>query len=212
MLVSRMYDLLYRLGIARVLWSSAERWEIRRLVEEGPCTPARLTPADRPSPRAIDLGCGEGGVSVYLAQQGFETVGVDFSRAALQLARRARDRAGLSKRQLRFVRGDLTAPALPGLDGPFDLLVDYGSLDDLSPDGRRRAARLVRTLSRSGSCFFLYAAVGQREELPRFGYPSRYGPFMVPGETEELFGADWSIERIPREGHRFTWTFLLTRR
>jgi len=212
MRVDRMYDLLYRLGIARALWSAADRWEIRKLVEGGTCTPARLTPEGRPAPRAIDLGCGEGGVSIYLAQQGFATVGVDFSRAALQLARRARSRAGLTQRQLRFVRGDLTAPAIPGVDGPFDLLVDYGSLDDLSPDGRYRAAALVRTLSRPGSCFFLYAAVGRREELPRFGYPSRYGPFMLPGETEELFGADWHIERIPREGHRFTWTFLLTRR
>jgi SAM-dependent methyltransferase len=209
---NRVYDLLYRLRMARVLWSSADRWEIRRLVEDGPCAPSRLRPETGRPPRAIDLGCGEGAVSIYLAQRGFETVGIDFSDAALQLARRARARAGLAKSRLRFVRGDLTAASIPGVDGPFDLLVDYGSLDDLSPDGRRLAARLIRTLSRPGSRFFLYAATGQRGQLPRFGYPSRYGPFMVPGETEELFGADWSVERIPREGHRFTWTFLLTRR
>lgn len=208
----RAYDFLYRIGLASVLWSNVDRWEIRRLVEDGRCDPANLAPAAGGAPRALELGCGEGGVSVYLAQQGFVTVGVDFSEGALRLARRARERAGLGREQLRFVRGDFTAASIPGVEGPFDLLADYGSLDDLSPEGRRSAAALVDSLSRPGTRFFLYAAVGRREELPRLGYPSRYGPFMVPGEAEELFGERWEVERIPREGYRFIWTYLLTRR
>lgn len=211
--VSRIgYDVIYRLGIARVLWSRVDRWEIRELVEGGgPCDPARLAPASGGRPRAIDVGCGEGGVTIYLARQGFETVGVDFSREALRLARRAAERENLEEDRLRFVQADLTASAIPSVEGPFDLIVDYGTLDDLGPAERRRAAGLIGRLARPGSRFFLYAAMGRREELPRFGYPSRYGPFMVPGEPEDLFGDLWEIERIPREGHPFIATFLLTR-
>jgi hypothetical protein len=58
----------------------------------------------------------------------------------------------------------------------------------------------------------LYAAVGRREDLPLFGYQSRDGPLMVPGEPEDLFRVLWEVERIPQAGHPFIATFLLTRR
>lgn len=211
----RSYDFMYRLGIARAFWSRVDRWEIRALVEGGPCDPFRLAPPSGGRPRAIDLGCGEGGVAVYLAQQGFDTVGVDFSETALGLARRAATRAGLGDGGLRFVHGDLTAPSIMGVEGPFDLLVDYGTLDDLSGEDRRRAARLIDHLARPGSRFFLYAFHARRRDLPWFSFsgPSRLAPEVFePGEVEGLFGASWQIERIPRQGYPFIATFLLTRK
>lgn len=207
----RVYDFMYRFGLARMFWSTADRWEIRDLVEGGPCDPARLSPAPGVAPRALDLGCGAGGVSIYLARQGFETVGVDFSAAALALAREAAARSDLDGR-LRFVQGDLTQPSIPGIDGPFDLFVDYGTLDDLGPKERPRVARLVDSLARPGSRFFLFAFYGRREDLPRFSFsgPSRSVPVIEPGEIEALFGDRWEIERRPRAGSRFLATFLLT--
>jgi len=210
----RLYDFMYRLGLARAFWSRAERWEIRALVEGGPCDPARLAPPSGGRPRAIDLGCGEGGVAVYLAQRGFETVGVDFSEVALRSARRTAGRAGLDCADIRFVQGDLTGPSIPGVDGPFDLLVDYGTLDDISAGERHRVAALIESLARPGSRFFLYAFYARLRDLPRFSLsgPSRLAPERIePGEMEALFGSSWEIERIPREGDRFIATFLLTR-
>ena len=209
-----VYDFMYKVGIARAFWSRVDRWEIRELVEGGPCDPARLGRPAGPPPRAIDLGCGEGGVAIYLAQRGFETVGVDFSEAALRLARRAAAHTGLNSGRLRVVRGDLTAPAIPGVEAPFDLLVDYGTLDDLSPGDRSRAARLIDALARPGSRFFLYAFYARLGDLPLFSLsgPSRLAPERIePGEVEALFGHAWEIERIPRPGAAFIATFLLTR-
>ena len=116
------------------------RSELVALVGSGRLTPERLTPG-----RAVDLGCGAGANAVFLAQAGFDVVGIDFSPVALGKARRAALIAGVSER-VRLVRADLTAPSLPDVGGPFDLLVDYGTLDDLAP---RTGGRSVRQNSGS---------------------------------------------------------------
>lgn len=210
-----VYNVMYRAGLARLFWSRVDRPEIRALVEGGPCAPERLLPPGGGRPRAIDLGCGEGAVAIYLARRGFTTIGVDFSAAALHQARRAAVRAGLDEARLRFIEADLTAPSMPGIAGPFDLLVDYGTLDDLGADARRRAATLIDGLARPGSRFFLYVFEARRASLPWFSLrrPSRFAPEVFePGEIEALFGGRWGVERIRRDGAPWIANYLLTRR
>lgn len=189
----RAYDLMYRFGAP---WEGADRVELRELVADGRCAPETLRRPGAPVARAIDLGCGAGGVSLELAQAGFGVTGVDFSPVALKKARAAADRVGLGPERVRFLAGDLTAGSVPGVAGPFDLLVDYGTLDDLADAGRRAMARYVTGLARPGSQFFLFAFSGRLEDLPRmsFGGPSRAFPGLVPGEVEDLFEPAFRIE------------------
>jgi SAM-dependent methyltransferase len=205
------YNLMYRFGAP---WEGADRVELRRLVEDGRCSPAALAPPGGTA-RAVDLGCGAGGVAIELAEAGFEVVGIDFSRVALRKARVAAARHGLDGDRLRFVEGDLTAGTVPGVAGSFDLLVDYGTLDDLPAAGRQAMARYVATLARPGALFFLFAFAGDPRELPRFSFsgPSRSFPGLVPGEVEVLFGSTFRIEALEvptRDQHVGTW--LLERR
>jgi SAM-dependent methyltransferase len=207
----RVYDWMYRVFAP---WSKADRYEIRDLVSDGPCAPELLVPDEHSTARAVDLGCGEGGVAIWLARAGFEVVGVDFSTVALGKARATATRAGLTQDRLRFVAGDLTGEAIEDVAGPFDLLVDYSTLDDLPMEARARMARLVTSLARPGSRFFLDAWTGDPDELPwvSFTGPSKMAPGLVPGEVEELFEADWRVERLPRPGNRFIANYLLTKR
>ena len=46
--------------------------------------------------RALDIGCGEGFYSLYLASLGFDVVGIDLSDRAVELARQNAKRAGLN--------------------------------------------------------------------------------------------------------------------
>ncbi|WP_413317717.1 methyltransferase domain-containing protein [Agrococcus sp. 1P02AA] len=57
--------------------------------------------------RALDLGCGEGGDALWLAQQGWRVTGVDLSPTAIERARAAAAAAGLSRDALRFEAADL---------------------------------------------------------------------------------------------------------
>ena len=73
-------------------------------------------------PRALDLGCGEGGDAIWLASQGWQVVGVDWAAVALDRARAAAADAGVD---VCFVEADVTdRDRLAGLaaDGPFDLV------------------------------------------------------------------------------------------
>lgn len=201
-----IYDLLYRIGAP---WDGPPRPELVSLVESGVLTPARLPPG-----RAIDLGCGTGANVRYLARHGFEATGVDFSPVAL---RSARKRAGVegTYASIRFLEGDLTAAEILGLEGPFDLLVDYGTLDDLDPAGRRAMARLVADLARPGAAFLFWCFWARRSDLPRMSLtgPSRMIPVMEPGEETALFGDAFSIERLATpDPSTHTACFLMTRR
>ncbi len=172
-------------------------------------TPARLAPG-----RAIDLGCGTGANVRYLARHGFEATGVDFSPVALRIARK-RARADGTPAAVRFLEGDLTAGEIPGVAGPFDLLVDYGTLDDLDPAGRRAMAGLVADLARPGAAFLFWCFWARRCDLPRMSLtgPSRMTPVVEPGEETALFGDDFSIERLATpDPSTHTACFLMTRR
>ncbi|MFD0556526.1 methyltransferase family protein [Stackebrandtia endophytica] len=71
--------------------------------------------------RALDLGCGTGTNSVYLARNGWEVTGVDLIDRAIDQARRKADAADLS---IRFQPGDVTRLDSLDVSGPFDLFFD----------------------------------------------------------------------------------------
>lgn len=68
--------------------------------------------------RALDLGCGEGGDSIWLAAQGWTVTAVDISATALDRGRRAADEAGLGD-SISWREHDLATWAP---DGEFDLV------------------------------------------------------------------------------------------
>lgn len=96
--------------------------------------------------RILDLGCGSGPYSFYLARKGFRTVGVDISKTAIAMARELTAQLQLS---CEFVEGDfLSAP----FEGRFDLIVDSHFLHCIVFDDDRAAvlARIRDLLAPNG--------------------------------------------------------------
>ncbi|MGE2724034.1 class I SAM-dependent methyltransferase [Mycolicibacterium pulveris] len=71
-----------------------------------------------PPGRALDLGCGEGGDALWLAEHGWQVVGVDISDTALQRAAADAQKRGVGDR-ISFQQADLPEQ-FP--DGTFDLV------------------------------------------------------------------------------------------
>ena len=201
---SRIYDAMYRWWAP---WDGVGfRPELRRLLEIGEVSPAT-------HPRVIDLGCGTGANVVELASRGFDVTGVDFSRVALSKACQRARAAGVEER-CRFLEVDLTSPVLPAtVGGPYDLLLDFGTLDDLRPTGRIRMAGHMAKLARPDGVVLFWCFHATRSELPRLSFhgPSRMTPGLEPGDEERLFRAAFDIELFARPIPH-TACFLLRRR
>lgn len=109
--------------------------------------------AELPPGRALDLGCGYGRASIYLAQHGWMCDGVDFIPEAVAGARMRAATANVADRALFHT---LPVTDLASLAPPYDLAVDVGCMHNLarrrSPRVRggsgaaRRRGRLVRPL------------------------------------------------------------------
>ena len=103
-----------------------------------------------PGAAVLDIGCGAGTTAQWLARRGFEVLGVDFSQAAIQRARKAHaDVAGLS-----FDVVDVTQ--IGGLEGQFDLLLDRGCLHGIPKGKAQKAyAQNVTHWTKPGALFLL---------------------------------------------------------
>ena len=96
-------DTARAVGDARAAMREPAAWEERYGTPDrvwsgrvNPQLPARV-PSLTPG-RALDVGCGEGGDVVWLAQQGWEVTGMDFSQAGLDHAREHAEEAGVGDR------------------------------------------------------------------------------------------------------------------
>jgi SAM-dependent methyltransferase len=150
--------------------------------------------------RALDVGCGEGGDALWLADRGWEVLGVDVSRVALdRAAARARD-TGLDARTT-WEQHDLLAwtPSPSSYD-----LVNVAFLHLGAQDRRAVYAGLAGAVAVDGT--FLVAA----------HHPSDLGVVPRPPHPELFFTADelvtdlrsgagsWEVvsaEARPRPGH-----------
>jgi SAM-dependent methyltransferase len=197
------YNLLYRFGME---FNTKPTPELVKVLESNMINPKEY-------PKAIDFGCGVGTNTLYLAERGFNAVGVDFSKKALEKARKKAKQKGIENVQ--FIEGDITSDFIEGVDGPFNFLCDHGTLDDFSGKKRKVVVNTIKRLSKSGSYFLMYCWYGNKEDLPRISFTgaSKAGATIKPGEVEELFGRDFTIERltIPSESFREA-SFLMKRK
>jgi 2-polyprenyl-3-methyl-5-hydroxy-6-metoxy-1,4-benzoquinol methylase len=93
----------------------------------------------------LDLGCGTGQLSLFLASADREVVGADLARSSLELARDAACRYGI--RNVDFVETDLRAPGLR--NGAFDVVICTGVLHH-TPDPRASFAAVARLVRPGG--------------------------------------------------------------
>jgi SAM-dependent methyltransferase len=91
--------------------------------------------ADRAPGRALDVGCGEGGDAIWLAQAGWGVTGVDVSAVALERAATAASAAGVI---VRWICEDVATMASPAVG--YDLVsVHYPALRHAPGDPAIRA-------------------------------------------------------------------------
>ena len=121
------------------LRARAERSEFARLLDHAIPSNARI----------LDLGCGTGQMSLYLARGRRVVIGADLTRTSLELAAEAAQRFELSR--VLFVETDLHCPGLR--EGSFDVVYSSGVLHH-TRDPRESFARVAQ-LARPGGWIIL---------------------------------------------------------
>lgn len=121
--------------------------------DTGIVPPEIVALADRlPAGTALDIGCGTGTTSIYLAQRGWRVTGIDFIAMAI---RRASQKAAAANVKVAFHVADITR--LDFLHDPFDLVIDIGCLHNLTPEQQTAYSLTLTRLTRPGANFALYA-------------------------------------------------------
>lgn len=135
----------------------------------------QLVEGDQAQPlgRALDIGCGTGTETIYLATHGWEATGVDMVSRALGIARRKATAAGVSPR---FIEADATRLQDFGVGSGYDLLVDFGCFHTLPSDQRDAYVESISLAAAPGATLFL---VG-------FTRPPRVAPMHAGVSTDEI--------------------------
>lgn len=117
--------------------------------------------------RALDVGAGTGTNAIWLAEQGFDVLGIDLAPLAVERAN-----AKLGQRALRcqFAAVDFLAAPVPG--GPFQFVFDRGCFHvfDAPGDRERFAAQVTAALEPGGKWLSL---IGSTEGPAREVGPPR---------------------------------------
>jgi SAM-dependent methyltransferase len=130
----------------------------------------------------LDIGCGLGDNSIFLASRGFHVTGVDGSPTALT---RARSRAAEKGVTIDFQLGDATQ--LAGLENRFDTVIDSALYHCLTEEDRHTYMDALHRATKPGARLHLFCF---SDSVPE-AFP---GPFRITEENiRTTVGRKWTI-------------------
>lgn len=141
-----------------------------------------------PPGRALDLGCGYGRSTIYLAQKGWQADGVDFIEQAITGATARAEQLGVTAVTY-FYLGRVTH--MPFLTGPYDVALDVGCMHSFSDDDLRNYRDEIERLLRPGGLYLLFAHIRSAEaDVPGRG--------VEEATVHTLFGHHFTLEKMIR--------------
>jgi ubiquinone biosynthesis O-methyltransferase len=135
----------------------------------------------RDARRILDLGCGNGAQSVYLARLGYEVHGIDVSEEAIRVAR---DYASRERLEVAFSTQD--CDQLSCESDSFDAVICHGVLDHIPMETAIRSCQEAHRVLRPGGLLFVTLA-SVRSSL--------FGEGLSIGQNTYV------LEHGPEEGH-----------
>jgi cyclopropane fatty-acyl-phospholipid synthase-like methyltransferase len=156
-----------------------------------------------PAGRSLDLGCGTGTNTVYLAQKGWDATGIDFVPRAIDTAKKKAAAAGVSPR---LMVGDVTRLTELGIGAGFNLLLDLGCFHSIPDAGREDYVKGASAVTPSGATLLLFGFTRRQKS-------SRIGPRgLGQNEVRDRFTGDWELVRElagqPIAGYDAAWYTL----
>lgn len=161
-----------------------------------------------PPGRALDVGCGFGRATVYLAERGWRVDAVDFIPQAVAETRRRAAAAGVTER-VAALRA--AVPELDFLTGPYDLILDIGCGHALAGADLVLYRDQLRRLLAPGGTFGWFTRLRGGDEAPPA--PGQGPRGLVEAELLALFATGFRLREIVhgesgQEGRRWPSAWL----
>ena len=142
----------------------------------------------REKTKILDLGCGTGAVSWFIAREGFRAHGIDGSHTAVSLAKK---RLKEEKLKAEFSVGDIAA--LPYPDNYFDCIVDVNSIQHNNKTGIQRILRETWRVLKPGGRLFSIVVSAKSKLNPASN------PFSSKGNVTFFSERDLGMFRLFQE-------------
>ncbi|MDQ7781826.1 MAG: class I SAM-dependent methyltransferase [Desulfomonilaceae bacterium] len=114
------------------------------------------SPLFKPGSRILELGCGTGDISLWLASQGHDVIGVDISTAAIHWAK---EKAGETGMRVKFVVSDVCH--MKELDDDsFDVVIDSHCFHCIIGEDRSRFLKGARRVLVRGGLLYIATMCG----------------------------------------------------
>ena len=111
--------------------------------------------------KVLDVGCGTGQNCIWLAKNGFEVTGTDFSSTAIKLAK---ENAKKNNVNVAFIENDFLKNKVKGY--PFDFIYDSGCFHsfDIGEEMKAFAESAAANLSEKGKWFSIVGNIDEKRE------------------------------------------------
>jgi SAM-dependent methyltransferase len=146
---------------------------------------AALIEAGKFHGEVLDVGCGEAAISLYLAERGYTTVGLDLSPTAIDLARQEAQRRGLTTAS--FEVADISA--FTGYDGRFDTIVDSTLFHSIPVEAREGYQRSTVRAAAPGASYFVLA-------FDKAAMPDGPANAVTADELRAVVSKYWVVDEI----------------
>jgi SAM-dependent methyltransferase len=160
---------------ARPPWSIGEpQPELAALIEQG-----------KFHGEVLDVGCGEAAISLYLAERGYNTVGIDLSPTAIDLAWREAKKRGLTNAS--FEVADISS--FTGYDGRFDTIVDSTLFHSIPVEAREGHQQSIVRAAAPGASYFVLV-------FDKAAMPAGPANAVTADELRDIVSKYWVIDEI----------------
>lgn len=181
-----MNSFVYRLSY----WLGMASWDTDQVPPE---LSEMFQPGRMPAGPTLDLGCGTGTNTIFMAGQGRQAIGVDFVPQAITRAKAKSQQAGVAEKA-RFITADVTR--LKELNLPqCAFALDMGCFHGLNPEGQLNYVQGLADILLPGGRYLLYALEPQKDAGMTFGIKAErvssvFGPWFDLDRVEP--GAFWA--------------------
>ena len=147
---------------------------------------------------SLELGCGLGRFSSYLADHGLKATGVDFSSVAIE---KAKKRVVNAEHKPTFIVGDVTN--LEMITKQFDVSFDVGCFHCLDEEGQRKYVSEIYRLIKPGATHLIWALDTSPSDIQ-----------LTPEYIAQIFGKHFQLAKTKSSRRRIIsshWYWLYTK-